>query len=104
MIEKTVFTEKEIIEEVKKNYNIDIYKIDKLNRGSANIYSLNNDKYILKEFQTKYSQEEIDVEINIISILCCIALWTANAIALYVVPDCSLEPFQNVTIAMILSS
>ena len=67
MIEKTVFTEKEIIEEIKKNYNIDIYKIDKLNRGSANIYSLNNDKYILKEFQTKYSQEEIDVEINIIN-------------------------------------
>lgn len=67
MIEETVFTNEEIINIVKKIYNIDIYRIEKLNRGSANLYLLNEDKYILKEFQTKYTKEEIDKEINIIN-------------------------------------
>ena len=39
----------------------------KLNRGSANLYSINENKYILKEFQTKYTKEEIDKKINIIN-------------------------------------
>ena len=67
MIEETVFTNEKIIEVVKKNYNIDIHQVEKLNRGSANLYSLNENKYILKEFQTKYTKEEIDKEINIIN-------------------------------------
>lgn len=67
MIEETVFTKEKIIEIVKMVYNIDIYQVEKLNRGSANLYSLNEDKYILKEFQTKYTKEEIDKEINIIN-------------------------------------
>ena len=67
MIEETVFTNEKIIEVVKKNYNIDVYQVEKLNRGSANLYSLNENKYILKEFQTKYTKEEIDKEINIIN-------------------------------------
>ena len=50
MIEETVFTKEEIIEIVKNNYNIEVDQIEKLDRGSANLYSLNN-KYILKEFQ-----------------------------------------------------
>lgn len=41
MIEETILTKKKIIEIVKNNYNIDVYCVDKLNRGSANIYSLN---------------------------------------------------------------
>ena len=61
MIEKTVFeNEEEIISYVKKVYDLDIYNVSKINRGSANIYSLNDDKYILKEFQSKYSKIEID--------------------------------------------
>lgn len=67
MIEGTVFSNEKIIEVVKKIYNIDIYRVEKLNRGSANLYSLNENKYILKEFQTKYTKEEIDKEINIIN-------------------------------------
>lgn len=67
MIEETVFTNQEIIDVVKKNYNIDIYKIDKLDRGSANLYSLNENKYIFKEFQTKYTEDEIEKEITIIN-------------------------------------
>lgn len=67
VIEKTVFTNEEIIEVVKKVYNIDVHQVEKLNRGSANIYSLNENKYMLKEFQTKYTKEEIDKEINIIN-------------------------------------
>ncbi len=67
MIEETIFTNEKIIEVVKKVYNIDIHQVEKLNRGSANLYSLNEKKYILKEFQTKYTKEEIDKEINIIS-------------------------------------
>ena len=66
MIEETVFTKEEIIEIVKNNYNIEVDQIEKLDRGSANLYSLNN-KYILKEFQSKYTKEEIDKEIAIIN-------------------------------------
>src|SRR5574344_927375 len=66
-MEETVFTEKKIIEVVKKKYNIDIHQVEKLNRGSANLYSLNDNKYILKEFQSKYTQEEINKEIEIIN-------------------------------------
>ena len=68
MIEKTVFeNNEEIIKYVKNNYGLEITKVKKINRGSANIYSLNNDKYILKEFQSKYSKIEIDREIEVIN-------------------------------------
>ncbi|MGN1342570.1 MAG: phosphotransferase [Bacilli bacterium] len=67
MIEETVFTSEKIIEVVKNIYNIDVYQVEKLNRGSANLYSLNENKYIFKEFQTKYTKEEIDKEIIIIN-------------------------------------
>ncbi len=67
MIEDTIFTEKTIKSVVKQKYDIDVTSIKKLNRGSANIYSLNNDKYILKEFQAKYTKKEIDKEIEIIN-------------------------------------
>ncbi len=67
MIEETIFTKEKIIEIIKEIYNIDIYQIEKLNRGSANLYSLNDNKYVLKEFQTKYTKEEIDKKIIIIN-------------------------------------
>ena len=67
MIEEPVFVKEEIIEIVKNNYNIEVDQIKKLDRGSANLYSLNNDKYILKEFQSKYTKDEIDKEIAIIN-------------------------------------
>lgn len=69
MIEDTVLSEKIIKEIVKKKYNIDVFQIKKLNRGSANLYSLNDDKYVLKEFQSKYTNKEIEKEIKIINYL-----------------------------------
>lgn len=67
MIEETVLNNEIIQNLVKEKYNIEVTNISKLNRGSANLYSLNNDIYVLKEFQTKYSKEEIDKEIKIIN-------------------------------------
>ncbi|MEG2610581.1 MAG: phosphotransferase [Bacilli bacterium] len=67
MIEETIFTETTISDVVKKKYDINVTKIQKLKRGSANLYSLNDNKYILKEFQSKYTQEEINKEIEIIN-------------------------------------
>lgn len=68
MIEKTVFENKEeIITYVKKVYGLEIDHVKKIDRGSANIYSLNDNKYILKEFQSKYSKVEIDKEIEVIN-------------------------------------
>ena len=68
MIEETVFKDnKEIINFVKETYGINITNVERINRGSANIYSLNNNSYILKEFQSKYSLEEIKKEITIIN-------------------------------------
>ena len=68
MIEDTVFKDNsEIINFVKEVYSLEITSVKKLNRGSANIYSLNNDEYILKEFQSKYTEEEINKETIVIN-------------------------------------
>ena len=68
MLEKSVFkNKKEIINFVKEKYGINVTDIKIIDRGSANIYSLNGDEYILKEFQTKYTKEEIEKEITIIN-------------------------------------
>lgn len=67
MIEETVFSNKTLIKIVKEKYNIVVNDIKKLDRGSANIFSLNNSTYILKEFQSKYSADEIKKEIAVIN-------------------------------------
>ena len=68
MVEQTIFLDdKEIISLVNDVYGIEVTKVQKIDRGSANIYSLNSDKYILKEFQSKYTKEEIDKEIAVIN-------------------------------------
>ena len=68
MIEKTVFeNNEEIILYVKEIYGLDIHNVRKIDRESANIYSLNDNKQILKEFQSKYSKVEIDKEIEVIN-------------------------------------
>lgn len=57
MIEKTIFiNNEEIINFVERQYGLKIKEVTKIDRGSANIYSLNNNKYILKEFQTRYTK------------------------------------------------
>ena len=68
MLEESVFTNKnEIINFVKEKYGINVTNIKIINRGSANIYSLNKDEYVLKEFQSKYTKDEIEKEITIIN-------------------------------------
>ena len=68
MLEKSVFiNKKEIINFVKEKYGFNVTNIKIINRGSANIYSLNGDEYILKEFQSEYTKEEIEKEITIIN-------------------------------------
>lgn len=68
MLEKSVFkNKKEIINFVKEKYGINVTDIKIIDRGSANIYSLNGDEYILKEFQSKYTKEKIEKEITIIN-------------------------------------
>lgn len=70
MVEKTEFIEEAIKEEVKKHYGINISKIEIINGGSANIYKLTSDKgnkYILKEFQSKFSDKTILKEVNVIN-------------------------------------
>lgn len=68
MIEETIFENfEEIINFVKEAYGLEVTDVKKVDRGSANIYSLNNDKYILKEFQSRYTKEEIDKEIAVIN-------------------------------------
>ena len=68
MIEKSLLTENIIKKVVNKKYGIEIKKIKKVARGSANIYKLNND-IILKEFQSKYKKEDIEKEIKILNAL-----------------------------------
>ena len=67
MIEESVLTNELIVDIIKKQYNIDVIKIEKINKGSANLYSLNNNTYVLKEFQTKYSEEDIKREVLVIN-------------------------------------
>ena len=68
MTEETVFENiNELKDIVKSNYGIKITSIKKIIRGSANIYSLNNNKYILKEFQSNYKKEDIIKEITVIN-------------------------------------
>lgn len=70
MIEKSKFKNNEEIKTIiKEKYGLNIFSVLKVNRGSANIFFLNKDKYILKEFQSSISKAEIDKEIDIINYL-----------------------------------
>ena len=62
MIEQTKFNNEEIKKILKQKYNLNIKSIQKINRGSANIFKIEtkDEKYILKEFQSKYNQKEIE--------------------------------------------
>lgn len=71
MIEKTTFSKKELQTELNKKYGINVEKIEKINKGTANIFKIisNNEKFIVKEFQSKYSKENVLKEINAIEYL-----------------------------------
>ncbi len=69
MIEQTKFNNEEIKKILKQKYNLNIKSIQKINRGSANIFKIEtkDEKYILKEFQSKYNQKEIEKEVHVIN-------------------------------------
>ena len=69
MLEPTVFSTEEIINQVKTQYNIEIKKIEKEPRGSANIFYIytTTAKYVLKEFESKCNEENVFKEIKIIN-------------------------------------
>lgn len=69
MLEKSVFCEETIKEQVNKNYGIIITKIENETRGSANIYYVYdefNNKFVLKEFESACNEKNVIKEINII--------------------------------------
>ena len=65
MLENSVLNEELIKIIVANNYGIEVTSVNRINRGSANIYNLDN-KYILKEFSSDRSKESIEKEYNII--------------------------------------
>lgn len=70
MIEKSVLTNNKIKEILKKEYNLSITKIEHEDRGSSNIYYVydeKNRKYVLKEFESRCTEEKILKEAEIIS-------------------------------------
>lgn len=71
MIEQTTFSNMEIQNELYKRYGLKVNNIEIVNKGSANIYKIISDdgEFILKEFQSKYSQDDVLKEINAIEYL-----------------------------------
>ena len=65
MLESSILNEKIIKKIVFENYNIEVSDVNHINRGSANIYNLDN-KYILKEFSSDREVSSIEKEYNII--------------------------------------
>lgn len=65
MLESSILNEKIIKKVVFENYNIEVSVVNRINRGSANIYNLDN-KYILKEFSSDREITSIEKEYNII--------------------------------------
>ena len=70
-IQKSNLNEQIIKDLINKNYGIEIMKIEKINRGTANIFKIkSNDKvYILKEFSEGRTEESVMKETNIINFL-----------------------------------
>lgn len=70
-IQKSNLNEQIIKNLINKNYGIEIMEIEKINRGTANIFKIkSNDKaYILKEFSEGRTEESVIKETNIINFL-----------------------------------
>lgn len=66
MLEASIFNEDSLKKFLLQNYHLEVFKVEFLNRGSANLFSLNNNQYILKEYQSRYDEESIKNEVEII--------------------------------------
>lgn len=66
-MEESIFVNNDEIKKVVyDNYGIDVNNIEYIDRGSSNIYNLDN-KYILKEFESKHNKDTVLKEVNIIN-------------------------------------
>ncbi len=65
MLENSVLTEEIIKKLLYDNYNLKVASVERINRGSANIYNIDN-KYILKEFSSDREVSSIEKEYNVI--------------------------------------
>lgn len=68
MLEDSVLNEMIIRVLSKEKYGLNVKKVKKINKGSANIYNL-DDKYILKEFSSDRNATDIEKEYNVIKYL-----------------------------------
>lgn len=70
-VQKTNLNDEKIKNILQNEYNIKATKIQKINRGTANIFKIetNQNKYILKEFTSTSKKETVIKEINIIEFL-----------------------------------
>lgn len=70
-IQSSNLNESTIKKLLKENYNIDVFKVRKINRGTANIFEVESEekKYILKEFSDGRSEESVIKETDIINFL-----------------------------------
>ena len=70
-IQSSNLNESTIKKLLKENYKIDVSKVKKIDRGTANIFKVETEekKYILKEFSDGRSEESVIKETNIINFL-----------------------------------
>lgn len=70
-IQSSNLNENTIKKLLKENYIIDVSKVNKIDRGTANIFEVESEdkKYILKEFSEGRSEESVIKETNIINFL-----------------------------------
>ncbi len=68
-IQKSNLNNKEIKNILEEKYGIFPNNITKLNRGTANIFKIDDNKcsYILKEFDSNIQEDIIEKEVNIIN-------------------------------------
>jgi Ser/Thr protein kinase RdoA (MazF antagonist) len=71
MLEKTILNDSIIKEILKNNYAIDVQKIEKLELGSSNLFKITavQGLYILKEYESKYNEKDIEREAKVTNYL-----------------------------------
>lgn len=71
MLENTVFKLEQISNEISERYGYQVKNVEVINRGTANIYKIYTDKdiLILKEFQSKYKEDDVSREVDVIEYL-----------------------------------
>ena len=66
MVEKSVFNESTMTKFIWENYGIKVTDIKKIARGSANLYVLNSQKYVVKEYLSTYQEEDLKREVRVV--------------------------------------